>query len=111
MRRQPLLKEASLKSQESDSVMLSCKISSYQLNVPVILRELFRILQNCYEEIIAKMEKFVKSAFPLIFPEVHMHRVFQRHAFLPQQKSLFRPAGDEAAGVIYDAVAGEVSVV
>lgn len=40
-----------------------------------------------------------------------MHRVFQRHAFLPQQKSLFRPAGDEAAGVIYDAVAGEISVV
>ena len=24
------------------------------MNVPVILRELFRILQNCYEEIIAK---------------------------------------------------------
>lgn len=57
------------------------------------------------------MEKFVKSAFPLIFPEVHMHRVFQLHAFLPKQKSLFRPAGDEAAGVIYDAVAGEISVV
>ena len=40
-----------------------------------------------------------------------MHRVFQLHAFLPQQKCLFRPAGDEAAGVIYDAVAGEISVV
>ena len=111
MRRQPLLKEASLKSQESDSVMLSCKISSYQLNVPVILRELFRILQNCYEEIIAKMEKFVKSAFPLIFLEVHVHRVLQLHAFLSQQKCLFRPAGDEAAGVVYDAVAGKISVV
>ena len=111
MRRQPLLKEAFLKSQESDSVMLSCKISSYQLNVPVILRELFRILQNCYEEIIAKMEKFVKSAFPLIFLEVHVHRVLQLHAFLSQQKCLFRPAGDEAAGVVYDAVAGKISVV
>ena len=110
-RQRPLLKETSLKSQKSDSVIFSCQISSYQLNVPVILRELFQILQNYYEEIIAKMEKFVKSAFPLIFPEVHMHRVLQLHAFLPQQKSLFRPAGDEAAGVIYDAVAGEISVV
>ena len=52
-----------------------------------------------------------KSAFPLIFPEVHMHRVLQLHTFLQQQKCLFRPAGDEAAGVIYDAVAGEISVV
>ena len=111
MRRQPLLKEASLKSQESDSVIFSCKISSYQLNIPLVLRELFQILQNYYEEIIAKMEKFVKSAFPLIFPEVHMHRVLQLHTFLQQQKCLFRPAGDEAAGVVYDAVAGEVSVV
>ena len=111
MRRQPLLKETFLKGQESDSVMSSCKISSYQLNVPVILRELFQILQNYYEEIIAKMEKFVKSAFPLIFPEVHMHRVLQLHAFLSQQKCLFRPAGDEAAGVVYDAVAGKISVV
>ena len=34
MRRQPLLKEASLKSQESDSVIFSCKISSYRLNIP-----------------------------------------------------------------------------
>ena len=40
-----------------------------------------------------------------------MHRVFQLHAFLPQQKSLFRPAGDEAAGVVDNSVAGEVSVV
>ena len=52
-----------------------------------------------------------KSAFPLIFPEVHMHCILQLHTVLPQQKCLFRPAGDEAAGVIYDAVAGEVSVV
>lgn len=111
MRRQPLLKETFLKGQESDSVMSSCKISSYQLNVPVILRELFQILQNYYEEIIAKMEEFVKSAFPLIFPEVHMHRVLQLHAFLSQQKCLFRPAGDEAAGVVYDAMAGKISVV
>ena len=111
MRQRPLLKEASLKSQESDSVIFSCKISSYQLNIPLVLRELFQILQNYYEEIIAKMEKFVKSAFPLIFPEVHMHRILQLHTFLPQQKCLFRPAGDEAAGVIYDAVAGEISVV
>lgn len=111
MRRQPLLKETSLKSQESDSVIFSCKISSYQLNIPLVLRELFQILQNYYEEIIAKMEKFVKSAFPLIFPEVHMHRVLQLHAFLQQQKCLFRPAGDEAAGVVYDAVAGKISVV
>lgn len=110
-RQRPLLKETSLKSQKSDSVIFSCQISSYQLNVPVILRELFQILQNYYEEIIAKMEKFVKSAFPLIFPEVHMHRVLQLYAFLPQQKCLFRPAGDEAAGVVYDTVAGEVSVV
>ena len=82
-RQRPLLKETSLKSQKSDSVIFSCQISSYQLNVPVILRELFQILQNYYEEIIAKMEKFVKSAFPLIFPEVHMHRVLQLYAFLP----------------------------
>ena len=40
-----------------------------------------------------------------------MHRVLQLHAFLPKQKCLFRPAGDEAADVIYDAVAGEISVV
>lgn len=111
MRRQPLLKEASLKSQESDSVIFSCKISSYRLNIPLVLRELFQILQNYYEEIIAKMEKFVKSAFPLIFLEVHVHRVLQLHAFLSQQKCLFRPAGDEAAGVVYDAVAGKISVV
>ena len=52
------------------------------------------------------MEEFVKSAFPLIFPEVHMHRVLQLHAFLSHQKCLFRPAGDEAAGGVYDAVAG-----
>ena len=82
-RQRPLLKETSLKSQKSDSVIFSCQISSYQLNVPVILRELFQILQNYYEEIIAKMEKFVKSAFPLIFLEIHMHRVLQLYAFLP----------------------------
>lgn len=111
MRRPLPLKETFLKGLESDSVMSSCKISSYQLNVPVILRELFQILQNYYEEIIAKMEKFVKSAFPLTFPEVHMHRVLQLHAFLSQQKCLFRPAGDEAAGVVYDAVTGKISVV
>ena len=52
---------------------------------------------------------FFKSA--LIFPEVHMHRVLQLHAFLQQQKCLFRPAGDEATGVVDNSVAGEVSVV
>ena len=40
-----------------------------------------------------------------------MHRVLQLHAFLPQQKSLFRPAGDEATGVVDNSVAGELSVV
>lgn len=52
-----------------------------------------------------------KSAFPLIFPEVYMHRVLQLHAFLLQEKSLFQPAGDKAAGVVDNSVAGEVSVV
>ena len=52
-----------------------------------------------------------KSAFPLIFPEVHMHRALQLHTFLPQQKCLFWPAGDEATGVVDNSVAGEVSVV
>lgn len=60
MRRQPLLKEASLKSQESDSVIFSCKISSYRLNIPLVLRELFQILQNYYKNNIPKMEKIVK---------------------------------------------------
>lgn len=57
------------------------------------------------------MEKFVKSAFPLIFPEVHMHRVLQLHAFLSQQKCLFRPAGDKAAGMVDNTVAGKITIV
>ena len=58
----PLLKETSLKDQESDSVIFSCKISSYQLNIPLVLRELFQILQKYYKNNISKMEGFVKLA-------------------------------------------------
>lgn len=60
MRRPLPLKETFLKGLESDSVIFSCKISSYQLNIPLVLRELFQILQNYYKNNISKMKKIVK---------------------------------------------------
>ena len=51
------------------------------------------------------------SAVPLIFFQIYVHGIFKFHALLLQEKSLFQPAGDKAAGMVDNTVAGKITIV